>query len=229
MPHIEGQSFAEISIRFNSLYYRDHIITINILYRTSTYIRYNYLRADLHLSNMMIDVDGSPTGYVAWYNHHTEASRIRPLRTALKNDKFGVQRMEMLAIYFALADNYNHFKKIGSKSIKKGRRLIVRIRNDSKSTVDQLQGISEIRDTVLQRICTAIKKLCVGMTTRYNNTTLIFNYLERTRNIAGLLLEQRRRKQREKMIFLNQYNNNFRIRGVRALDFKPIRSMYDKM
>ena len=64
--------------------------------------------------------------------------------------------------------------------MKKGRRLIVRIRNDSKSTVDQLQGISEIRDTVLQRICTAIKKLCVGMTARYNNTTLIFNYLERT-------------------------------------------------
>ena len=92
--------------------------------------------------------------------------------------------------------------------MKKGRRLIVRIRSDSKSTVDQLKGISEIRDTVLQRICTAIKKLCVGMTTRYNNTTLIFNYLERTRNIAGLLLEQRRRKQREKIIFLNQYNNN---------------------
>ena len=85
--------------RFNSLYYRDHTITINILYRTSTYRRYNYLRADLHLSNMMIDVDGSPTGYVAWYNYHTEASRIRPLRPALKNDKFGVQRMEMIDIF----------------------------------------------------------------------------------------------------------------------------------
>jgi hypothetical protein len=118
----------------------DHTITINILYRTSTYRRYNYLRVDLHLSNMMIDVDGSPTGYVAWYNHHTEASRIRPLRTALKNDKFGVQRMEMLAIYLALADNYIHFRRIGSKNMKKGRRLIVRIRSDSKSTVDQLKG-----------------------------------------------------------------------------------------
>jgi hypothetical protein len=160
MPHIEGQSFAEISIRFNSLYYRDHIITSHILYRTSTYIRYNYLRADLHLSNMMIDVDGSPTGYVAWYNHHTEASRIRPLRTALKNDKFGVQRMEMLAIYFALADNYNHFKKIGSKSMKKGRRLIVRIRSDSKSTVDQLQGISEIRYRIAKNLYCNKKVMC---------------------------------------------------------------------
>jgi hypothetical protein len=171
----------------------------------------------------MIDVDGSPTGYVAWYNYHTDASRIRPLRPALKNDKFGVQRMEMLAIYFALADNYIHFRRIGSKSMKKGRRLIVRIRSDSKSTVDQLKGISEIRDTVLQRICTAIKKLCVGMTARYNNTTLIFNYLERTRNIAGLLLEQRRRKQREKIIFLNQYNN-FRIGGVRVLVVPHLRT-----
>ena len=133
MPYIEGQAlprFQSVRLheptshaqactgardgyicRFNSLYYRDHTITINILYRTSTYRRYNYLRVYLHLSNMMIDVDGSPTGYVAWYNYHTEASRIRPLRAALKNDKFGVQRMEMLAIYFALADNYIHFKE----------------------------------------------------------------------------------------------------------------------
>jgi DNA repair protein RadC len=157
----------------------------------------------LHLSNIMIDVDGSPAGYVAWYNHHTEISRIRPLRRLLKNGRFGLQRMEMLAIYFALADNYVHFRKIADKSLKKGRQLIVRIRSDSKSTVDQLKGISEIRDDVLQRIYTVIEKLCLGMTAYNNSTTLLFNYLERTRNIAGLLLEQRRRKQRERMILVN--------------------------
>jgi hypothetical protein len=111
--------------------------------------------------------------------------------------------MEMLAIYFALADNYVHFRKIADKSLKKGRQLIVRIRSDSKSTVDQLKGISEIRDDVLQRIYTVIEKLCLGMTAYNNSTTLLFNYLERTRNIAGLLLEQRRRKQRERMILVN--------------------------
>jgi hypothetical protein len=61
------------------------------------------------------------------------------------------------------------------------------------------------------------------MTARYNNTTLIFNYLERTRNIAGLLLEQRREKQRERIIFLNQYNN-FRIGGVRVLVVPHLRT-----
>jgi hypothetical protein len=167
----------------------------------------------------MIDVDGSPAGYVAWYNHYTASSKIRPLRPALKNVKFGVQRMEMLAIYFALADNYVHFKKIAKKTMKKGRQLIVRIRSDSKSTVDQLKGMSEIRDNVLQRICTAIKKLCVGMTAYNNNTRLLFNYLERTRNIAGLLLEQRRRKQKERIILLNQYNYRFRIKGAMSLSY----------
>ena len=165
----------------------------------------------------MIDVDGSPAGYVAWYNHHTETSRIRPLRPVLKNGKFGVQRMEMLAIYFALADNYVHFRKIADKSLKKGRQLIVRIRSDSKSTVEQLKGISEIRDDVLQRIYTVIEKLCVEMTAYNNSTRLLFNYLERTRNIAGLLLEQRRRKQRERMILISQYNYSFTTGGAMSM------------
>src|ERR1051325_10168340 len=69
----------------------------------------------LHLSNIMIDVDGSPSGYIAWYNHYTGTSRIRMIRPAVKNDKFGVQRMEMLAIYFALVDNRLHFKRVSKR------------------------------------------------------------------------------------------------------------------
>lgn len=63
----------------------------------------------------MIDVDGSPSGYTAWYNHFTGNSRIRTVRTTVKNDKFGVQRMEMLAIYFALVDHRLHFKRMSKK------------------------------------------------------------------------------------------------------------------
>ena len=82
------------------------------------------------------------------------------------------------------------------------------VRSDSKSTVEQLQGMSEIRDTMLRRICRAITKLLVGMT----YYTILFNHLERTRNIAGLLLEQRRRKQKEQFILLDRINNMARYR-----------------
>jgi hypothetical protein len=69
----------------------------------------------LHLSNITIDVDGSPYGYVAWYNHYTMAIRIRMIHPVVKNDKFAVQRMEMLAIYFAITDNSIHFADIMKK------------------------------------------------------------------------------------------------------------------
>src|ERR1044072_9043635 len=89
----------------------------------------------LHLSNIMIDVDGSLSGYIAWYNHYTGTSRIRMIRPAVKNDKFGVQRMEMLAIYFALVDNRLHFKRVSKRLGKKRpQQLIIDVRSDSKST-----------------------------------------------------------------------------------------------
>ena len=56
---------------------------------------------------------------------------------------------------------------------------------------------------MLRRICRAITKLLVGMT----YYTILFNHLERTRNIAGLLLEQRRRKQKEQFIVIHRINN----------------------
>jgi hypothetical protein len=46
----------------------------------------------------MIDVDGSPSGNIAWYNHYAETSRIRSVHPFLKNGSFGVQRMEILGV-----------------------------------------------------------------------------------------------------------------------------------
>jgi hypothetical protein len=170
----------------------------------------------------MIDVDGSPSGYIAWYNHYTGTSRIRMIRPAVKNDKFGVQRMEMLAIYFALVDNRLHFRRVSKRLEKKRQQqLIMDVRSDSKSTVEQLQGMSEIRDTMLRRICRAITKLLVGMT----YYTILFNHLERTRNIAGLLLEQRRRKQKEQFILLDRINNMARYRRGRLGGFPRFRPL----
>ena len=75
--------------------------------------------------------------------------------------------------------------------------------------------MSEIRDTMLHRICRAITKLLVGMT----YYTILFNHLERTRNIAGLLLEQRRRKQKEQFMVLYRINNMARYRRGRLGGF----------
>jgi hypothetical protein len=128
------------------------------------------------------------------------------LRPSTKNDKYGVQRMEMLAIYFALADNQWLIKRMASNQRKKQQQqlLVINVRSDSKTSVEQLQGISEIRDSLMQRICAAIKKLLEKMM----SFMIIFNHLDRTRNIAGLLLEQRRRKEEEKFLmhqYLKQY------------------------
>ena len=168
----------------------------------------------------MIDVDGSPSGYIAWYNHYTMTSGIRMLRPVVKNDKFGVQRMEMLAIYFAIADNCLQFRKITNsmknKNVRRQKReqqkITIEIRSDSKSTIEQLQGLSEIRDTILQRIFKTIRKFLKGLTTT-SSCTILFNYLERTRNLAGLMLEQLRRKKKEQqLIMLNQDRNMARYR-----------------
>jgi hypothetical protein len=105
----------------------------------------------------VIDADASPCRFIAWYNHHTGYSRIRTVRPVPKNEKFGVQRMEMIAIYFALADNLRIIRrKIAKRS--KGR-VIIAIRSDSKSTVEQLQGLTQIRDSIMRRIFFAIANL----------------------------------------------------------------------
>ncbi len=142
----------------------------------------------------MIDADASPSGYIAWYNHATEKKTIRSVRPSPKNQRFGVQRMEMLAIYFALADNLAHILK-KTKHSKKKSKVIVAVRSDSKSTVEQLLGISKIRDSLILRIFSTITKLLAKI-----KCIVTFDHLERSRNIAGLLLEQRRRKELERKV-----------------------------
>ena len=143
-------------------------------------------------SIVVIDADASPSGYVAWYNHFTETSSIRIVRPTPKNERFGVQRMELLAIYFALADNLAAIRRMSSR---KKRQIVIAIRSDSKSTVEQLLGLSQVRDTLMRRIFSAIAKMLAKI-----RCTITFDHLERSRNIAGLLLEQRRRKERERML-----------------------------
>ena len=134
----------------------------------------------------MIDADASPCGFIAWYNHHTGYSRIRTVRPVPKNEKFGVQRMEMIAIYFALADNLRIIRR---KIVKRSKgRVIIAIRSDSKSTVEQLQGLTQIRDSIMRRIFFAIANLLA----RIEQIIIVFSHLERSRNTAGLLLEQRK-------------------------------------
>ncbi len=141
----------------------------------------------------MIDADASPSGYIAWYNHSEETHKVRKVRPSPKNERFGVQRMELLAIYFAIADNWSDVIKRTGKHNKK-KRIIISIRSDSKSTIDQLQGLSRIRDALMYKIFSAISKLIAKF--RYKIT---FHHLERSQNIAGILLEHRRRKQIERM------------------------------
>lgn len=170
-------------------------------------------------------MDGSPSGYIAWYNYHTNASRIRTIHPLVKNDRFAVQRMEMLAIYFAIRDNSFHFANIVEKKkmlLQKQRGpeqqlFTIDIRSDSKSTVEQLCGLSEIRNIMLQRIYRAIKRALNEITFRY---AVIFTYLKRTRNIAGLMLEQLGRKRREQLIISTSFSNMAKYSRSTALPSK---------
>jgi len=117
------------------------------------------------------------------------------LRPALRNQKFGVQRMEMLAVYFALADNLADIKRTARR--KKSKRVVINIRSDSKSTVEQLLGLCAIRDSVMRRISYVIGKLLARI-----KCTITFDHLERSHNIAGLLIEQKRRKEREAQLMM---------------------------
>lgn len=92
----------------------------------------------------------------------------------------------MLAIYFALADNLRNIRRKTSK-LGKGR-IIIAVRSDSKSTVEQLLGLSQIRDALMRRVFFAIANLLA----RVRKVIFVFSHLERSSNIAGRLLEQRK-------------------------------------
>jgi Reverse transcriptase-like len=132
----------------------------------------------LRVLNIAIDADGSPSGYISWHNHFNKKSKIRSLRPSLKNEKFGVQRMEMLAIFFAISDNVKAFKKL------KRTTQIVIIRSDSRSTIEQLNNKAQIKDKIIQRIFESIKRMLEKI-----SYTIVFDHLKRTQNKAGKILE----------------------------------------
>jgi hypothetical protein len=160
----------------------------------------------MRLSSITIDADGSPSGYIAWYNHSTGEHWFKELRPSAKNERYGVQRMEMLAIYFAIVKNWRQINRLASGQKKK--EIIVNIRSDSKTCIEQLQGVSKVRDAVLQRICASIRKLLDRIP-----YMIIFNHLERARNQAGLLLEQRRRKEIEKNLMYQYQKQYYSVSG----------------
>jgi len=140
--------------------------------------------------HIAIDVDGSSSGYISWHNHFQNKSKIRTLKPYKKNERFGVQRMEMLAVYFAISDN---LKTIRKKLKRKGKRKIIVIRSDSKSTVEQLNKRSKVKDDIIKRIYNSIIKIMEKV-----SCTLMFYYLRRNNNKAGKLLETLRKENKSK-------------------------------
>lgn len=136
------------------------------------------------MNEILIDVDGSPRGYVAWYNHSTNNSLIRTTRSLPKNIKFGVQRAEMIAIYYALKDNI----EVLSGKISGKKKIRIDVRSDSRSTIEQLQGISRIRDKKLLVMFKRIMRLLLR-----NGLRIVFHYVQRNMNIAGVILDLQRR------------------------------------
>jgi ribonuclease HI len=132
--------------------------------------------------NIAIDADGSPSGYVSWYNHFYNKSKIRVLRPSIKYERYGVQRMEMLAVYFAILDNLKGIKKL------KRRKKTIIVRSDSKSTIEQLNNKSGIRDDIIRRIHNSITRILAKV-----SCNLIFYHLNRTNNMAGKILENIRK------------------------------------
>jgi hypothetical protein len=138
------------------------------------------------LKELIIDVDGSPLGFIAWYNHRTKNSLIRTIQPVAKNLRFGVQRAEMAAIYYGLRYNLMPLLRINNS---KKRRLYIDIRSDSKSTIEQLRGLSKIRDRKLRKITRSIMKMLSR-----TKLKIVFNHVNRNRNIAGYILDLQRRE-----------------------------------
>ena len=137
----------------------------------------------MRVLNIAIDADGSPSGYISWHNHFNKQSKIRSIKPSLKNEKFGIQRMEMLAIFFAISDNLKVFKKI-----KRTRQIFI-IRSDSRSTIEQLNNKAQINDKIIQKIYESIKRMLEKI-----SFIIVFDHLHRTKNRAGRLLEKVFRK-----------------------------------
>jgi hypothetical protein len=91
--------------------------------------------------------------------------------------------MEMLAVYFAILDNLKGFRKI------KRKKKIIVVRSDSKTTIEQLNKKTGIKDDVMRRIYNSIIRILGKV-----SCILIFDHLHRTKNTAGKILEHLRRE-----------------------------------
>jgi len=118
----------------------------------------------------------------------------------IKNSNYAVQRMEMLAIYFALLDNrrYLTLRKFVKRTVSK--KLKIHIRSDSKSTIEQLRGRCEIKDTFLQRINDSINRLLHRIP-----QSIKFSHVRRNKNIAGIMLEEKRRRLRDTRMHMTSF------------------------
>ena len=98
----------------------------------------------------------------------------------------------MLAIYFALLDNrkYLTLTKFVKKTMSK--KISIHIRSDSKSTIEQLIGRCEIKDALIQRIYDSVNRLLHRIP-----QIIKFSHVRRSKNIAGILLEEKRRRMRD--------------------------------
>ena len=94
----------------------------------------------------------------------------------------------MLAVYFAISDNLKIFK---TKLKKRGNRKIIVIRSDSKSTIEQLNKKSKVKDEIIKRVYNSIIRIIEKI-----SCTLVFDYLRRTSNRAGKILELIRKENR---------------------------------
>jgi 3-phosphoglycerate kinase len=120
----------------------------------------------------------------------------------------------MLAIYFAVAENQWLIGHLADTQ-RKNKQLVINLRSDSKTSIEQLQGVSKIRDALIQRICNAIKKLL-----EKTGSIIIFSHLERTRNIAGLFLDQRKRRKVEEFL-MHQHGKRYYSNELRGFVTSP--------
>lgn len=168
----------------------------------------------MRVLNIAIDADGSPSGYISWHNHFNKQSKIRSIKPSLKNEKFGIQRVEMLAIFFAISDNLKAFKKI------KRTKQIVIIRSDSRSTIEQLNNKALINDEILQRIYESIKRMLQKIC-----FVIVFDHLRRAKNRAGRILENIFRKN---IKYIKKKRNAYKIeRQCLHIKYKGSNSKYE--
>jgi Reverse transcriptase-like len=93
--------------------------------------------------------------------------------------------VEMAPVYYGLRDNIGPYIKAGRSKRKK---IFVDLRSDSKSTIEQLKGLSKIRGHKLSRITKSIMKILSRIKLKIK-----FKHVHRNKNMAGQILDLQRR------------------------------------